>query len=162
MTRFHRALSLVLLSFGIFTSAVTSNQNNPSASQSPLGFWKTEDKKAIVDIYFCANDAKKLCGKITELTTPIDPETGQPKTDKHNTDEKLKDRPLLGLEILSGFVSEDGSQKAWKDGEIYSPTEGKTYDSTMELDGDTLKVRGHVFLFYKTQEWTRVSKPEMN
>lgn len=160
MTQTHRIRSFAFLCFGIMASPVMGGENNPPSGTSPIGFWKTEDQKAIVNIQPCAHDETKLCGKITELQTPIDPETGKPKTDKKNTDDALKNRPLLGLEILSGFSPKKGSKNAWEDGKIYSPTEGKTYDSSMDANGDILNVRGHVFLFYKTQKWTRVTGTE--
>lgn len=160
MTQTRRLFTLGTILGSVLSFGVVAGEN-PTSVVSPLGYWKTEDQKAIVNIYPCLNDQQKLCGKIVKLRDPIDPETGNPKVDKKNDDAKLRDRPLLGLEMLTGFIPEKGSATKWEEGAIYSPTEGKTYRSTMELDGDTLKVAGYVLFFSKTQKWTRVPADAM-
>lgn len=77
-------------------------------------------------------------------------------TDVHNPDPALRDRPLVGLEIFSGF-NYDGDG-AWSGGFIYDPNSGNTYRCKITLlDPDTLKVRGFigVALFGRTETWKR-------
>lgn len=88
----------------------------------------------------------KLNGKIVWLAQG--PET----KDKHNPDEKLRSRKLMGVNILSGLSK---SKEKWEGGKIYNPKNGKSYKCSMWLDGDKLKVRGHLAMFYETQTWTR-------
>jgi uncharacterized protein (DUF2147 family) len=117
-----------------------------------LGEWYTEDKTSAVEIYKCG---PHYCGKIVWLKNPNN-EDGTPKVDDENPDEALRDRPLLGLEILEGFRAEGGGK--YKDGSIYDPEKGKTYHCKMTLDGDTLKIRGSIDkmgLLGRTTEWTR-------
>jgi uncharacterized protein (DUF2147 family) len=122
--------------------------------RGPLGRWITEGGKSHVEIARCG---EQLCGTIIWLKEPLD-DGGQPKTDKNNKDEALRDRPILGLALLNGFGAEPVDGK-WTDGKIYNPEDGETYSATMNLlDARRLKVRGYVGLplFGKSQEWTRV------
>ena len=122
-----------------------------SAALAAEGVWLTEGGKSHVEIRPCGD---KLCGRIVWLAEPAD-EDGSPKLDKHNQDESLRSRPILGIELLTGFPAGDGSE--WTGGEIYNPENGKTYRSELELEGaNTLKVRGCVFIFCETQTWMRV------
>lgn len=115
------------------------------------GVWLTEGGKSHVEIRPCGG---KLCGEIVWLEEPGN-EDGSPKLDKHNRDESLRSRPILGIELLTGFPAAEGGE--WTGGEIYNPENGKTYRSELELEGaNTLKVRGCVFIFCETQTWTRV------
>ncbi|MCF8468023.1 MAG: DUF2147 domain-containing protein [Sneathiella sp.] len=115
------------------------------------GVWSTVEGKSHVKIEPCGD---KLCGKIIWLKEPNTPE-GKPKTDEHNSDEALRSRPILGLELLNGLVPEETNE--WDDGEIYNPEDGKTYSSEMTLvTPDELHVKGCVLFICKTQVWTKV------
>ena len=112
-------------------------------SQEVLGKWLTEAGDAQVEIY---QQGDKLNGKIVWLAQG--PET----TDKHNPDAKLQSRKLMGVNILSGLSK---SKNKWEGGKIYNPKNGKSYKCSMWLEGDKLKVRGYIAMFYETQTWTR-------
>ena len=43
----------------------------------------------------------------------------------------------------------------WEGGKIYNPKNGKTYKCTIWLEGNNLKVRGYLGIFYETQTWKR-------
>ncbi len=120
-----------------------------------LGVWLNEDKDANIKI---EKTDGKFYGKIIWLRDPIDEDTGKPKKDKENSDEELRSRPVLGLEILTGFVFDDDE---WEDGDIYDPKNGKTYSCYMKFNDDNkneLKVRGYIgfSLLGRTTYWTRV------
>ena len=120
-----------------------------------LGVWLNEDKDAHVKI---EKTDGKFYGKIIWMRDPIDEDTGKPKKDKENSDKELRSRPVLGLEILTGFVFDDDE---WEDGDIYDPKNGKTYSCYMKFNDDTkdeLKVRGYIgfSLLGRTTYWTRV------
>lgn len=125
-----------------------------------FGRWQTarqedENRTATVEIFPCDGDNAKICGKIVALEEPIDPETNAPKLDKHNPDESLRTRPILGVPMLKGFEKKD--DKTYENGSIYSPRTGKTYASSLKLvDDSTLDVTGYIFFFSKTQQWKRV------
>lgn len=116
-----------------------------------LGVWYNGEKDARIEIYHCGD---KYCGKIIWLKEPM--EDGATKKDKHNPDEKLQKRELMGLNILEGFVYT--GDKTWEDGTIYNPRDGKTYSCYLALQDDgELKVRGFIgfSLIGKTQYWAR-------
>ena len=82
-------------------------------------------------------------------------ETGNTAIDENNPDPELRERPLVGVAMLSGFTQ---ARKGWRGGTIYNPEDGKTYRSSLALDDDdTLKVKGCVTVICKTQTWTRVA-----
>ena len=123
-----------------------------AASQATIiGKWYTTDKGAIVEIYPCGS---KLCGKIIWLKEP-NKDNGTPKADENNPDKAKQNNPIIGLNILTGFMA-DGDNK-WGDGEIYDPENGKTYSCNMTLKGEVLEVRGYIgfSLLGRTEKWTR-------
>jgi uncharacterized protein (DUF2147 family) len=114
-----------------------------SYSQGIMGKWLTESGDAKVEIYEAGG---KINGKIIWL------QKGPETTDSHNTDEKLRSRKLMGVNILSGLTKK--SEK-WEGGRIYNPKNGKNYKCSIWLDGDKLKVRGYIGFLYETQTWKR-------
>lgn len=120
-------------------------------SANPQGTWLTEGGKSHVKIELCGD---KLCGAIVWLKEP-DNDDGSAKLDINNKDQSLRSRPIMGLDLLADFSAK--SEGKWEGGRIYNPEDGKTYKSKLEVaDPDTLKVSGCVFIFCKTQTWTRV------
>jgi uncharacterized protein (DUF2147 family) len=139
--------------FLLFFSISLFSFKNPSNADAIVGFWKTGDSKAIVEIY---KQGDKYFGKIVWLAEPNDPETGKPKVDKKNEDEKLRTRPILGLVNLRDFKFI--KNKLWEEGKIYDPKSGEDYSCTIRLiDDNTIEVRGYVgiSLFGRTDTWKR-------
>ncbi len=122
-------------------------------AQSPIGTWKTIDDetkqaKSYVEIF---EKDGKLYGKVTKILT-------KGKEDAKCTDcsGALKNKPILGMQILSG-LKKDG--KEWNGGKIIDPNSGKEYKAKMSLNGnDKLDVRGFIgiSLVGRTQTWQRV------
>ncbi len=126
-----------------------------------VGLWRTEPSEDGAAIVKIVRDGKTYRGTIVWLEKPVygpdEERPGQPKVDLNNPDPKLRERPVLGLEILEGFRY-DGRGK-WKKGTIYDPSNGKTYKCKMWLeDPDTLKVRGFIgfSLLGRNATWKRV------
>lgn len=125
---------------------------NAQKADDIIGTWLTEGGKSKVEVF---KKEGKYYAKIIWLKTP-NYEDGTPKIDKHNPDEKLNTRKVLGIEILQGLEWDDDE---FEDGEIYDPESGKTYSCEAEFDGmDTLNVRGFIgfSLIGRTTVWTRV------
>lgn len=121
-------------------------------AQDVIGKWKLEDGSAIVEVYRNGNDFN---GKIVWLAEPTDPD-GSPAVDINNPDKNLRNRRLLGLNMLSGLKAADGE---YSGGKIYDPGNGKTYNCSMKVEGDVLKVRGSLDkkgLLGRTMDWYRV------
>ena len=116
-----------------------------AAAPAPIaGRWITVDGKALVEIGPCG---RQICGRIARVLK-VDP--SKPTTDTNNPDAALRDRPILGMTFLTGFAPADDR---WK-GRIYDPESGKSYRSELSRSGDTLKVKGCIGPFCRTQVWT--------
>jgi uncharacterized protein (DUF2147 family) len=149
------ALARAVLAVAFVAAAATTTA--PALRAAPddgvAGVWLTENGDARIEIAACGD---AVCGRIVWVEEPLDDE-GKEKLDKHNPDESLRSRPIVGLPLLIGFKP-DGPGK-WEDGRIYSPRDGELYKCTMRLDGpDTLRVRGYIGipLLGQTEVWTRV------
>lgn len=121
-------------------------------AQDVIGKWKLETGTAIVEVY---QNGDIFNGKIVWLETPTEPD-GSPAVDENNPDVKLRKRPLIGLNMLHG-LKKDGSK--YSGGKIYDPENGKTYNCSMEVNGDLLKVRGSLDargIIGRTMNWHRV------
>lgn len=121
-------------------------------AQDVLGKWKLSTGTAIVEVY---QEGDVYNGKIVWLKNPTRPD-GTPAIDQNNPDEKLRNRQLMGLNMLSN-LKKKGSE--YVGGVIYDPANGKTYYCSMEVEGEILKVRGSLdkrgFLG-RTMDWFRV------
>jgi len=155
MKRYVAAVVIVLLSA---LSAVAGD------GDEILGLWATDPEgeggQAHIEIYAVGDT---YAGKIVWLEEPVYPEgdpdgeAGEPKVDTNNPDPALQSRPIMGLELMMGFVF-DG-KGTWKKGTIYDPDNGKTYKCKVKIaDDGVLKVRGYigVSMIGRTSEWTRV------
>jgi uncharacterized protein (DUF2147 family) len=66
----------------------------------------------------------------------------------------LKNTKVVGMKILWDFRYANGK---WTGGKILDPGNGSTYSSSLWLiDADTLKVRGYLGPFFRSQVWRRV------
>jgi uncharacterized protein (DUF2147 family) len=126
-----------------------------AASPDPLsveGVWWTEDRNSQVTI---EREDASVTGRISWYVGMEEEKV----FDEKNPDEAMRDRELLGMPIIEGF--EKGKDQ-WQRGEIYDPTEGKTYRSAIfRMDEDTLGVKGCVAIICLTQEWERVAPSEV-
>lgn len=149
------ARSALIFAAIVFVFAGFSASHVLAASPDDLkGFWTSKEKRdSLIEIYDCG---EYLCGRLVSLTDPLD-DAGIPKKDIYNQDESLQDRPLAGIEFLTGFTYNE-NKSAWKGGRIYNARDGKTYKSTMVFKDGELKVRGFVgiSLFGKTDVWVEV------
>ncbi len=104
-------------------------------AQSVEGTWQTEPNaegiSGLVQISACGS---AYCGVMTGNSAG---------TDNH-----------VGKTIIAGMTTSDGVNFA--DGTITDPTENKTYNSKMTLQGNSLKVEGCVLTFCRAQNWVRV------
>lgn len=79
--------------------------------------------------------------------------------DKHNPDPALRERKILGMDVLSG-LRYDGSSHTWGGGMIYDAQHGKQWNAAGYIDKDgSLKVKGywHFKIIGKTMVFTRVT-----
>jgi uncharacterized protein (DUF2147 family) len=145
----------VALLFAVAPAAPASGAAEPAGTDDVRGLWvdhrEGDKRKVAVWIEECDG---LLCGRIYWLKKPL--YGGHAKRDRHNPDAVLRDRPLCGLKILTGFRRV--KESTWGAGHVYNPNDGRTFSSTMSLEHDgSLKIRGYVgfSLFGKTVEWVR-------
>jgi len=134
-----RIMKLALVALGFIAT--------PASAAAPVtGKWMTGEKDSIVEIGPCGN---AVCGRITRILKPG--QDGSAPIDKLNPDPALRNRSVVGLMVLTGFMP-DGD--AWK-GRIYNPRAGKTYKSYLARNPDgSLKVKGCVGPMCKEFTWT--------
>ena len=121
-------------------------------AQDVIGKWKLDDGTAIVEVYK-SGDAYN--GKIVWLEEPTDAD-GTPAKDNNNPDPALRTRELIGLNMLSGLKKTADNE--YSSGKIYDPGNGKTYNCSMKVEGNVLKVRGSLDkrgLIGRTMDWFR-------
>mgnify|MGYP003598342615 CR=1 FL=1 len=136
---------LRILPLALLLSLAAATPANAAASVS--GLWLTTEKDSVIEIGPCGGG---LCGRIARI---LKPNPNGPPRDINNPDPALRNRPIQGLPILTGF-RDAGSN--WE-GTAYDPRAGKSYRSylTVMRDG-TLEVKGCVAFFCRTNSWTPV------
>ena len=140
------------LLFAVFLPFAAFSQATDEADRL-TGIWEPSHGKARVKIDKIAD---KYFGKIVWLREPTDPNTQQPKVDKNNPDESLRQVPLKGYRILKDFIYKAGE---WMDGTIYDPENGSTYSCVIKMrDNNTLDIRGYIGIktFGRTDIWKRL------
>lgn len=143
---------LLFLTLSLMMMSVPSSaQSNTMADY--LGLWWNEDRTGIVELVITGNNIEGITrwGK-------------KPDTDRNNPDPTLRDRSLMGITFLWGFTYEPKKNR-WKDGKVYDPNNGKTYDAKLSLakDSKVLKMRGYIgiSLFGRTAEFERVEPEDL-
>jgi uncharacterized protein (DUF2147 family) len=83
-------------------------------------------------------------------------------TDQRNKDPELRNRPMLGLQILTLQPSD---QPHVLNGDIYNPQDGNTYSGYVEILGpDMVRLNGCVMfnVICRGEDWVRViPEPEV-
>lgn len=132
----------------IFVCLTTS-----ALAETPFGRWQQLDDKtgtvrSVVEVF---EENGKLFGRIVELLDPNAP--ADPVCDQCKPDDPRYKQPIEGLTIITDMVKKSD---AWEGGKILDPENGNTYRCRIWLEGaNTLKVRGYLGVFYRTQTWSR-------
>lgn len=141
-------ISFIMIAF----ATLAANADN---RQSFEGYYWNQNKSAIIQLTLDGDSIKGF------TAWSDGPDT---ITDTQNPDPALRDRPIIGMTFLWGFEYADKKNR-WKDGKIYDPNNGKTYDAKLSLkeNGNILEMRGYVgiSLLGRTVEMERVSKEDM-
>ena len=120
-----------------------------AADDRLLGVWLTEGRDSKVEI---SRQGERYSGKVVWLAQPE--QDGAPVRDAKNASPALRDRPIMALEILSGFVRDESG--GWRGGQIYSPRQGRSYPAQLALtDDDRLEITVQAGMFSKRVVWTR-------
>jgi uncharacterized protein (DUF2147 family) len=159
-TRLAAALGLCLFCQAAYADD-TATPNLPVID----GTWLTQAKSEIT-IAECPDG---FCGDLSKIVVPEDLYKANKKaidsigatnfTDLMNKDPALRNRPILGLQIVTLHA---GGKPNIYDGAIYNPQDGNTYSGYVEvLSADKIKLNGCILynIICKGEEWTRVPQP---
>jgi len=132
-----------------------------AASADPTGIWRKADqgeRPGKIEVSRCGSGKRYLCAKIVWLQNPLDSK-GRPLHDVRNENPSMRDRPILGLPIISGLAP--SAPNVWK-GSIYNPEDGNTYTATLTLvSRDRINLKGcKAWLFCGERTWLRTSLPK--
>ncbi len=124
---------------------LTSTTAAAAVSGNVSGLWKTDGGDSRLELFNCGD---KICGKIVWLKVPnyidrMDGPVGKTKVDLKNPDKALRNKPILGLQVMKGLTAK-GNNK-WENGICYDPESGKSYKCNMQLvTPERLKLRGYI------------------
>ena len=120
------------------------------AFADPAGLWRDKDGGTI-RVFHCGQG---LCATIASVQPRLDPTTGRPWTDKNNLDASKRNRPLIGVQVLTG-MRPNGAGK-WS-GRLYDSDRGKTYSGNLvERGPDSIRIEGCALGLCGGEELSRV------
>lgn len=145
-----------LLGAALILAAAVTHADRDAQVDEVLGPWLTEKEGAVIEIYRCGEEgSRELCARIAWLREPYTDE-GDLKRDPENPDASLRDRPLCGIEVLTGLKRSDSN--TWSYGRVYNPKNGNDYSAYLDAKADeTVHIRGYIGipLIGKSETWTR-------
>lgn len=138
----------------LFFRTQTWKRIGTSQTNTPVGRWNTIDdtwNKVKSEVEIIEKDGE-LLGYIRKIF--LLPHEGKDPV-CIACEGELKNSKIVGMTILNNFKLNGDT---WEDGEILDPGNGKVYDATIWLiTNDTLRVRGYLGPFYRTQTWKRLN-----
>jgi uncharacterized protein (DUF2147 family) len=109
-----------------------------------FGVWLTQGGGAKLEIFPCGD---KACARVIWLKHPnyvdsSDGPVGMEKVDLKNPEVTLRNRPIVGLQVMEGLSMEG---EWWRNGSCYDPQSGHTYQCKMRLEAPSeLRLRGFI------------------
>lgn len=123
----------------LILAAVASVTMAGTALADPvLGVWKTQVDDGAYAHVTLSQCGAKICGVISRTFNA----TGEYQSAN------------LGKSLV--WDMEPKGDGEYRNGKIWQPSTDKTYNSKMDMSGNTLKVRGCIGPFCKKQTWSRV------
>jgi uncharacterized protein (DUF2147 family) len=120
-------------------------------AQEPIeGIWLTGEGNSKIEIY---QRGDRYFGKVVWLDPSTD-RKGNPVTDRNNPDKNLRNRPLMGVDMLEDLQDRSGK---WY-GKLYAPKRGLTMDAVIVAkEEDKLELNISYQGFTRQQIWTRAT-----
>lgn len=154
LLRLNLLVGLMLLgSYGAFAQ---------SGSDEIVGQWMSEQHNCAVQVYKEGNSFKATLIWFDDTDDPSRPMAT--RTDYKNPDKKLRNRRVLGMNVLRG-LSYQADTNSWEDGMIYDSKNGHEWNSCAKMDTDgALKVTGywHFKFLGKSMRFKRMSPSDHN
>ena len=126
------------------------------AQNTPVGLWRTidDDGKTEKSTVRITSVDGVLTGKVEHIT---DPAKANEVCSKCEDDRK--DKPIVGMVIISGAKQDAEETDKWTGGMILDPAKGSSYKLILKTTdgGKKLDVRGYIGspMFGRTQTWIR-------
>ncbi len=131
------------------TISILNNIQAQEPSDKIVGSWFNEDKTSKIEIY---ETSKSYNSKIVWLAE-LEKNPERKLTDKNNPNPKLRNRNILGMDIITGLQYSGGK---WINGTIYTPKRGIYADcEVVLLSNGKLKMIVSKSGIKRTQIWTR-------
>jgi uncharacterized protein (DUF2147 family) len=126
------------------------------AQATPAGLWKSidDDGKTEKSLVRIVNSGGVLSGKVEKISDPA-------KADEKcvKCEDERKDKPIVGMTIISGAKQDPEDSDKWTGGMILDPVKGSSYKLVLKTieGGKKLEVRGYIGspMFGRTQTWVR-------
>lgn len=143
--------TLLLLIVGL-SSGLSAQE---SSSDDIVGTWLIEeDSKPVEQVEIYKRDST-YCGRIVWISNSDSAESLA--LDTRNRSSELRNRPLLGLEVLKSFKF-DG-KNTWKDGELYAHRKGRTVSPVLTLISENeLSIEITLLFIRKSVVWKRLTR----
>ncbi len=126
------------------------------AQNSPVGLWRTidDDGKTEKSTVRITANGGVLTGKVEHITDPAKANEVCSKCD-----DDRKDKPIVGMTIITGAKQDPEESDKWTGGMILDPAKGSSYKLILKTvdGGKKLDVRGYIGspMFGRTQTWIR-------
>lgn len=122
-------------------SADPTEHKQKDKAERIVGKWITEKKNLVVEVYKWKGEFR---GRVIwfsdrdDLSKPM-----KTRMDTRNPDPGLRNRKLLGMEVLK-MLKYDSASNSWEDGIIYDSLSGREWNSfAFFTDGGNLRVKGY-------------------
>ena len=139
-----KTLKKIIFILPTFIFCIAINANNNS---SMIGYWLTS--QSIVQVKECEQGLFAIIEYIF-VENGVNQES---ILDENNKNKSLKERSLLGINLIDGFVYSNEA-KELSGGKIYDPGRGRSFKSNLYLlDNGNLKVEGCVMRMCGHEEW---------
>lgn len=119
-----------------------------------LGMWKADEKALTIEVYRVGSRYNARIASFTDHHSKV---PAAEQRDAKNPDPKLRNRRMIGLEVLTNLVF-NASDEQWINGTIYNAKSGKRYSAMAEMTSkNTLSVRAYkgFSMLGKTMTFTR-------
>ena len=126
------------------------------AQATPAGLWKTIDDETKVEksLVRITDSGGVLSGKVEKILSD------QADAKCTECSDERKDKPVLGMTIITGVKKNDSAADLFDGGHILDPNDGKVYKVRLSPadGGKKLDVRGYIGMpmLGRTQTWLRV------
>ncbi len=145
----------IIIAFLLFLLCSFKKETDINASAIE-GKWMSVENNLEVEVFKSGNEYKAIVVWFDDSDDKSQPMNQ--RCDSKNPNKALRNRKIIGLEIMHGLVF-DSNEEEWENGTIYDSRTGKDWNVKAWINGEgILKVRGywHFEIFGKTRGLRRI------